>query len=126
VEVECVSIALPGTQQALSTFVLPNRNAGVAKLRVRNHSQKDIETLEMKWAYFDSKGQPLHEAVHRRAPLASLLSEGSNIFQVPQMIARGHAEVTFPFEDREMPPKTDRITIAVLSVGFADATHWAP
>jgi hypothetical protein len=126
VEVECVSIALPGTQQALSTFVLPNRNAGVAKLRVRNHSQKDIETLEMKWAYLDAKGRPLHEAVHRRAPLASLLSEGSNIFQVPPMIARGHAEVTFPFEDREMPPKTDRITIAVLSVGFADATHWAP
>jgi hypothetical protein len=92
---------------------------GLIRLLVRNHSQKDVEKVIMKFTYLDATGRPLKEAVHIRATV----SPGQSHLE---LVVKGQSQAQVQLPDKELPEETRSISVELLGVGFADGTAWPP
>jgi hypothetical protein len=96
---------------------------GSPVLRFTNHSQKDVQKVQVKWTWLDAAGQLLREeqALYPKPPLAdfrpelSVLVKAQQVQQVSLLAAVGKA-----------PEGTAKVTVTIQKVGFADGTTWSP
>jgi hypothetical protein len=90
-------------------------------LRVQDHTEKDIDWLEMKFTYLDAAGHALSEATRLRSGIADLtFATGAS----PLVKAGFASEVTV--QDPDVPENTARIAPKLTAVGFLDGTSWRP
>ncbi len=90
-----------------------------ARWRIRNHTQQDVESIQLKCTSFDAGGRPLEEVTHTHA----VRNAAADVLQI---LVKGSAEAVLVLNHRRLQPGTTRIEAAITGVGFADGTTWTP
>jgi hypothetical protein len=95
------------------------------QVQARNHSQKDVEKVQIKILYLDKTGKTLKEAVFSEARPSYLGSSYDNRRYAILIKSKDQA-VVLSLTEKDMPEGTEKIEATVTRVDFADTTFWSP
>lgn len=113
----------PGHEAPVSVqarvFATPVGDRARLQLDLRNHSQKDVDRLELLLVYRDAAGNALTE---QQVTIATFDAFQHRL----RVLVPAHASNPHTIEDAERPAQTQAITATVTRVGFADGLTWSP
>jgi hypothetical protein len=89
------------------------------RLKLQNHSQKDVDRIDVTFSYRDGSGKELKQRGHTLAEYNAL----QHRLEV-QVASHAHAAASVAAAD--LPPKTVTIAVTVTRVGFVDGMSWSP
>ena len=108
---------VPVTLEFVS-LVREDSNFPEVRLRAINHSDKAIRKLQMTFTYLDADGKALKDWPSGHGAPANLDGDGPAVVVGPTDRAEFNATAFF------MPEATQRVSVTVKSVEFADGTQW--